>query len=857
MSKQPKKKKKGKKKINIVSPVDEPISSVVEPVLLASEPISPVVESVPPVIEPEPPVAEPISPVPLATKSALVKKKKNKNKNKVKKSKLKAKSIHIGDYHEIVSSHIATEIGFKDPTKILPKRRTGSSSFFSQSIIEKQRNDIERQRILTINCHDEDITNEAVYNLLEGFHDYEYRMLSVTSELLNESKIKFDSFVDNKIGEKNGEKIIVVLDIREKTFISSNLKTRIGHLSFVRIIERLETKKIMLICLANDKGVRRKVKSNKDELGFSIWEIPFLNYFLNKYLTEKSETEIKELIKKLEKQRSNGLWGEKEDDEEFYQNIKTSIRNGEQKFLKEVKKKDKFKKGNVKKFLKENIELINHEELLSEENVLQMHVAYVATFFPDLRLNEFRKLVSFLLQGLTIEKEGSKEVIKNGKTKIVNKTSHYPASEIWENTADKVMRDCYLISRPVVDFNENYLRKNLILFFEERFSNFLQKQHDKILNSNLFFDDNLSKECIKNIFSLSAKMANEEPKYYGFNLLVSIAEAIGKENPIINLKIQPEQREEVFSKVIEVELIRHFIIYRLSDLLKSMLEYENSKEEVKNFLNRLINSRWHEFTLHLLKRMPFDSSFDKLYWIRQLLDRGNDKTRKGTYQYLLRLAHFYDGDIYEFLSEIKNWFPIKNTEEPYSHSSYCAIRFIIDYALGSFDTKMKLGENPSTYPLFSSEEGKEMPSDKKEFLLEWLYHPDMPNAYELVGRLFIEELSGKVLPLNELRVSVLETWFKILFGYKKKSQRSVNVKFYKSLNKGLALIAEKKEQQELIIEMRKKMTGYAAKATFIQREYFPPSRKKLKEKEKIVKQLQRNYKSLEKMLRFLETNTSN
>jgi hypothetical protein len=107
------------------------------------------------------------------------------------------------------------ESTFKDPTKLLPNKPEGIPSFDSPKEIEEHFAELKNNRILLVDCFDDNILRAASYELVQGTEaNYEQRLLTFEDSQLEQIDLHLGVFVNEKIG--SGEKLIVVISLKSQ-----------------------------------------------------------------------------------------------------------------------------------------------------------------------------------------------------------------------------------------------------------------------------------------------------------------------------------------------------------------------------------------------------------------------------------------------------------------------------------------------------------------------------------------------------------------------------------------------------------------------------------------------------------------
>jgi hypothetical protein len=396
--------------------------------------------------------------------------------------------------------------------------------------------------------------------------------------------------------------------------------------------------------------------------------------------------------------------------------------------------------------------------LFDDDKPVHNTVLYTTTFFTGLSPNEFNRVVSTLLGSLTItinEKVNQKG--EDGVIRSVEVQKEKPLIQIWRESSDRILKECKLISskdsnRAIV-FADAGQRDSLKMSLEEEHGLYLQNKFTLLQESGLLFD--ASERIAKNFIRLIVDMAASYPDYYGRDWLfdiISKARAYfasakpGSKDPILQLLGKPgglRTESQVYN--------------RISDLMRDMLDHPQLKQEVKGLIEQLMTAGYFDSVLNIVKNFRFVPEFDEFYWMKQLLDRGNEIIRLQTYIYLYSEIRRMGKQIYQILRKLAGWLPVAGCDpQRYSHSNLFALRLMIEYCLettSNFDAK-NYGSWPSPYPLLAV---KSIEDAKSDFglLAGWLFHPGMKHAMD--DESFDEDLD-RLLP------ALVSEWVFILLG---------------------------------------------------------------------------------------------
>jgi hypothetical protein len=745
---------------------------------------------------------------------------------------------------------------FKDPTKLLPNKPAELPSFDSPKEIEEHFSELKNNRILLVDCFDDNILRAASYELVHRTEaSYEQRLLTFEGSQLEQTDLHLGVFVNEKIGR--GEKLIVVISLKSKKFLDSMFFEEPLHAQSIK--EQLAKNDIMLVCFANSCFLKENVVGEKySNFHFPKWNISFLPYLLKAHF--KDQDEAKSVEKQILRQRNYGLWDQSNSDHEFYGLVYDYLRNGAEQLRKEVEKREQYGEGkSVQEFLKK-IQIVQPKELIQDDDFVKNTVLYVATFFLGLDRQDFDYLVSLLLEGkkTTITVESQREG-KKGKIRIIRTPKETDCLEIWEENQDKIFEECHLkvirsdTASQVIDFSVPYLRGELKKYLEEK--SLYINHFEQIRESGLLFNFNVSQKIIENVINLTAEMALSDPSHYGGNWLMGVIIGI-KQHLAIDIDIDTNNEMEALFQILAIEFakeerkkqIRPFVI-RLSQLIREMLNYPQLQEMIKFFLENLMREKHYDavlvIVLGIVKQLRFVSQFDGMYWIKQLLDRGEAQAKNEAYKTLLEQAKQSGLRVYDLLETLKNWIPDPNLDyDKYSPSNKYALKFIIDYAretLSHFN-KAYYGVWPSKYPLFANlTEEKEL--KQIDLLISWMFHPKMQNVLNALD----DFVKANNISVNILLADLIEIWFLVLHGFQKKNLHPEVLAVSDRLLRQIVLVlnSNRSQQRELVRRWWARQglfTEEIRKVDIAER----AKRQQLTNKRKVILELHKKFKALAK-----------
>ncbi|GET41074.1 hypothetical protein [Microseira wollei] len=465
------------------------------------------------------------------------------------------------------------------------------------------------------------------------------------------------------------------------------------------------------------------------------------------------------------------------------------------------RKRPKFKSDSTE-FNKE-IENVSIESLFAENNLIKNTVLYVATFFPNLSPPEFEQVVSFLLaEQTTTVTVKSQITTEQGETRLIEAPKEKPLTDIWKECQhDTILQNCFLgaiyqeDNSQVIDFYAPQLREKLKKYFKEERTAYLSNQFKQ--SRFLLFNSYVSVNVAINAIFLSVDMAMSSPYTYGRDWLFEIITIFTKKaNQDITTQSDLEEHGDRLLAEIKPEKRINFILARISSLIKEMLDYSQLQGVIKDFLEYLISVKRYDAVLGIVKRLRFVSQFDELYWVKQLLDRGDKDARSQAYKFLYSQLEQSDSRIYEMLETIKTWLPKSDCPpRKYSQSNKYALQLLFGYSLETIsDMDVKhYGCYPSKYPLFAPLNHESMESNIKT-LISWIFYPD--DEGELAIKHIDEDINKTdLIPLIGFLIA---GWFMILMGLEKKDPAPEVYQIADNLIRQIIQHTNRSQQKELV-----------------------------------------------------------
>jgi hypothetical protein len=742
----------------------------------------------------------------------------------------------IGYINEFNNNNYTDESqGIKDPTTVWKYFSNKTKYRIDEKEIDRYANNLIKNRLIVLQCEDKRVIQNTIEDIVD--HIIDKKKIKISQKRLFSIQPKDKDVDDDKPFGENQESITL------STFFQENFaKNKVSFIkiklipseffkslfieekeSFESIKTELISKNIFFICYVQEKALlntiqsKRQVTYSKDQQSierkffFPLHKIPFLPVILQFHFKERW-TEIQDI---LIGQKEQGFWGKNKTDNELYNGIYGYLEEGTYKLEQEIEKR---RKGDFRE------KLVGKIETLPLDQKVHKHILFITAFFPQISISEFKLLVNLLLDGKTEETK----IHKNLKGSENDEESKYEPkiiqlTEQWEKQGDEILSYCRIISsslengRVYFDFEEPELRDEVLTILQKRHFLFFEDQFQRIINSGIFFETKVSKQFVRNLTENLTNMVPYDPYLYGLNLLHWIFVRIFTQN-----KIQLKKRLEELSEE-ELNLMNNYInqqkfereigFNRLLDLMRLMLDKsELLSQQVLTFIEFLFQKNLFLVVLRIVEDLQNSSSINAIEWIKRIL---NQKEAKGEIHYecirsLYRMAKLSTYETFDVLEKIKRWWSGKNPNGNLSLSQANSILLILFFGnplFGRFPLSY-YGKWPSKYFLFNFNENNV--KDTWSFLIQWLFHPNMEQAYKIADNqkrkpdVSIEEI------LTKVRAFIIESWFLILNGLDKNIklkplQKKAITELYNTFINDVPLIQQKRLKRQWALMVREYM----------------------------------------------------
>lgn len=494
-------------------------------------------------------------------------------------------------------------------------------------------------------------------------------------------------------------------------------------------------------------------------------------------------------------------------------------------------------------------EEVQAKSLFKNDEPIKNTVLYTATFFPQLSPHEFETVVSFLLedQPPILVTDYSQVLTNTNEIKTIETKLQKSLIEIWKDSLNQpdnnFLNKCYLTTvrledgSQVIDFSLPYLRQELKDYLEKQ-PIYVGNQFKRV--QLLLFSPSV--KIASSVIELTVQMAVSHPQIYRDNwLLAIILEFTEEANWEIDATIDTEKNLQNLLAELEAEQRREIVFARISFLIYEMLEHPQLKEATDKFIERLISAQRYDAVIAIIKHLYDVPEFNRLYWVKQLLDRGNGQTRSDAYKLIYNWLKQSGSQIYNFLESIKTWLPDSNrSSDNYSYANEYALQLLIEYCLETtekFDEKY-YGYWPSKYQLLAYLQDNEV-DHKLEILISWLFHPDDQ------GGLALKHLVDKNIDPIQIIAELIAEWFTILYGLEKKEPNSEAYSLGNKILQQVILVTNLSQQKDLIQAWFQITDDLLTASEYYRQANNSKQMKQLIQKRTLVKQLKKDFKFLQ------------
>jgi len=603
------------------------------------------------------------------------------------------------------SHKIKEEKSLYDFVKNLPRRSTRQ---YQPPLEELQRMvaNLRDKRLILISSSHTEYALDASWGLIERLPGSPKRFNGMIAfEDIASKNIEFSiqKLLEQR-PEAEAESVVLVdaTHTQAQTFPASFL----GHTARAGSFEDLlRTNKHFLVVMVDLSYAR---ENNLAHHSFPYWEIPFLEPFFEKAFPQEHER----LLKEIRTQR--GKW---EQDEVSFARQIINYQHSER--LLEI-----IESGGPQD--PEGCA----EALLKTANQVEKTVLYAATVFEEITSPEFCRVVEALIneRARRAAEQSSPPVAANGSAGSAHAgETEIPLRRLWEKEKDDIFTK-WLVegststdSPRMVSLSESNLREPLRKQFEKRHRFYLMDQFNALQETGILFYPSL--RLAENTTRIAVDMARIYPDEFDESWIVALVMRL-RRHFIGAGSAGSDEDDQMFQFLPSSQPGASDVAFaRISDICKRLLGSPSQSKVVPNSLDYLLQTGCHEEVLWLIKQLKFSAEFDDWFWLKQLLFRGDVKTKYLTYHYIISYLKRMGTNVYDGLTKIETWLP-SSERQSYSEFDTFVFRLMIKYC---FDTIARFdhrhyGQWPSRYPLFAIKDAQ-LAESHTSLLAHWLLHP--------------------------------------------------------------------------------------------------------------------------------------
>ncbi len=530
----------------------------------------------------------------------------------------------------------------------------------------------------------------------------------------------------------------------------------------------------------------------------------------------------------------------------------------------ESKTKKNEQENNKSESAKEG-EIVSAKTLFKEDRDIENLVFYVATLFPGLNVQDFKRIVGLLLQGRTqyIPLTSNKSIVINDRRlgNLANSqltgAGNIGAGEtkelvkIWQESFDKpdqYLKKCHLKverqnGKQVINFSSTELRENFLAYFENEQIFYFERQLQRTQEIDLLLDN--SQEVADSAINVAVRAAVYYPNDYAEDWLIKL---------LIKIANEDERKHDNLLKRLSI------LIHRLQ--IES--EYSHCETIAKKFLERLISPKERKLAFLIIRYLitlnlrtgllGMQSARSILNWLRELLDSELDDNDiksdiSNLLEELLWESGFYEY-IYELLEILKEWLPEdKILPAQYSLSNQAALWLLFAYCV---ETTLQLelkwyGKGYYVYPMFAPLKGSPDSnvnlSGEFDTLVSWLLYPS-PNEKLAIPCVLNQPEVNDNEYLKIIGFLIAE-WFVIIWGFKDEEPEKEALNLFENLLRMIIYKASPSQQRHISERWTELTEEYLDKSI----QYEESDNKELKRqfvfRRKLLRELKKRFKSLQ------------
>src|SRR5215213_31624 len=580
---------------------------------------------------------------------------------------------------------------------------------------------LKQQHFLFMSCADTDVAFGAAYALIEAIQIQPDQRLVIDFASNPEKSNSMIQFFADLASEDQKKLTAIVIDgfhSQARTFLDWLQATT--SITASRMREHLYDNNYFLLCLVDPKYIQNYVTADSPANPFAIWSVPCLQPLLKHHFPEQAGWLENEILT----QQKLGKW--KPNDAGLCNDVRSALDEG---LLQVVEQRRTTQTPAIPSVVPET--------LFKGDYSIEDTLLYVGTYFHDLAPHEFDQVVEWLLADRTTTVTvKTQQHNADGTIHIIETEVQKPLRDFWNSNPDKYLTSCQLEAvsdsngTMSIRFAKETYRETLKTQLERRHSVYLLRQFKELQTHGfLTSTQNISDRAM----SLSINMATAYPASFGKDWLLNIivearknwAAAAGSDGgPLTSLG-------------------KHKALERIAFFVRLVRGQPQLEEVVDGLLKDLMTLGMHDTVLFLVRGLQFSPGFDEFYWMKRLVDEGDELIKLATYSHLY--SYIRKIGIYALLAKLETWIPTDDRPlDSYPPSCIYSLRLLVEYCAEVTET-FESGQQ-TQHPLFTFADEQAAKENCRQ-LVGWFFHPAMCTVFAGLDDVFADDTpEARVLP---------------------------------------------------------------------------------------------------------------
>ena len=698
----------------------------------------------------------------------------------------------------------------------------GSNLTLNENTLDSLVQKLLKQRILIIYSADESFMETVCYDIatkIQGKKKYKKlkkflfwatdKDLDKGIEKDKNRNIRLTDFTDPN--EKKEIPTLVKLVVSEETMLQSYHITSAEKQSSLK--KSLKGNNLfLLVTIERDLMVKLK-KSHKrfrTVTHFNLKEyslFPFKELSYTKALfKDLFPDDHEELLPTIIRQQGEGSWGDGSEE---------ALRD----FLVDLKKKSP---SAIREGIRERTQPGYKEKSEAKKSALPLNselhktVLFVAAFFPELMITDFKFLVEKLVGDKTrVVEVDSKYSEAENEASVIPRRETERLVDVWQKDKNKILKKCLITTRIRQDgrvcfcFETSEIEEYVIeelrktpLFMIERF--------EELRGIIPYFAVGTSYLLVENLQKFIGYIAVYDEDEYVYRLLINVYISFIQKDDGIG-KDQHGLSEEELSILKQFKNIeRQFGFQRFLELIQHLLDQEEFiRRKVIGFLELLLERHLYKHLLIFIQEFCGTGQLKPLMWTKKILEKDNDLS---TYPDLISFLKYdmrnWDEETASRLKRLFGWMPDSPIENRFTNRQIFASLCILEFG-NPINMRFPIrlyGEYPYRFPILAPLSAEKDSTEYFTMLVTWLFNKHAPVVLERIET--AAEKDEFEDNLMRTRAFILESWVLVIRGFGKEKYSEQSEVFVTTLVKVLIENLGTRGRSKLIMQLGKLASNY-------------------------------------------------